>query len=81
VRREGTEVIEATLAAEDAWVDRVRERISPCSNSPVVAQGANVLGKARVMLPYMAGAATYRARWEEVASEGYVGFVRTAAPG
>ena len=82
LRREGTEIIEATLHAEDAWVDHVREiaeyTLFPKTDSWYM--GANVPGKPRVMLPYVAGAAAYRTRCEEVVADGYGGFVRTPAP-
>jgi cyclohexanone monooxygenase len=67
--------IEAGEAAQDAWVEHVNEvahaTVFPLANSWYL--GANVPGKPRVFMPYIGGFATYRARCEEVAANGYEG--------
>ena len=44
----------------------------PRANSWYV--GANIPGKPRVFMPYVAGVAAYRRKCEEVAARGYEGF-------
>ena len=69
-------VIEATTAAQDAWVEHVNEvaapTIFPLANSWYM--GANVPGKAQVFMPYIGGFPTYRDKCNEVAANGYEGF-------
>ncbi|MCB1694147.1 MAG: cyclohexanone monooxygenase, partial [Pseudomonadales bacterium] len=69
--------IEATDEAQEAWVDHVREAadatLFPQANSWYV--GANVPGKSRVFMPYVAGMTAYRAKCDEVAANDYEGFV------
>ncbi len=71
----GLERIEATLAAEDAWVAHVNQvadaTLFPSCNSWYV--GANVPGKPRVFMPYL-GVPAYAAKCEQVAADGYQGF-------
>jgi cyclohexanone monooxygenase len=80
LRANGLGRIEATLAAEDAWVDHVNEVASltlyPSCNSWYV--GANVPGKPRVFMPYL-GFPTYVAKCDEVVAKGYEGFEVAAA--
>ncbi len=68
--------IEATVEAEDAWVEHVNDAANatlyPMANSWYV--GANIPGKPRVFLPYIGGFALYRKKCEEVVSRGYEGF-------
>jgi len=70
------DVIEATTAAQDAWVEHVNEvaapTIFPLANSWYM--GANVPGKAQVFMPYIGGFPTYRDKCNEVAANGYEGF-------
>ncbi len=70
--------IEATISAEDEWVDHVNDVASltlyPSCNSWYL--GANVPNKPRVFMPYI-GFPTYVAKCEEVVANGYEGFVRT----
>ena len=40
--------------------------------------GANVAGKPRVFMPYVGGVGAYRARCDQVARDGYPGFLLTA---
>jgi cyclohexanone monooxygenase len=41
--------------------------------------GANVPGKPRVFMPYIGGVPVYREICEQVATDGYQGFVLTSA--
>lgn len=81
MRTNGVEAIEATVDAEDAWVDHVNELASmtlyPQANSWYL--GANIPGKPRVFMPYAGGVGTYRERCDQVAASGYEGFVLTAS--
>jgi cation diffusion facilitator CzcD-associated flavoprotein CzcO len=83
LRERGVERLEATQAAEDAWVAHVDEvgesTLFPLADSWYV--GANIPGKPRVFLPYVGGVGTYRKRCDEVAANGYEGFAlkRTSA--
>jgi cyclohexanone monooxygenase len=74
--------LEAEADAQEAWVAHVDElaaiTLFPEGNSWYL--GANVPGKPRVFMPYLGGVAHYRSVCEEVASEGYRGFVRRPAP-
>jgi cation diffusion facilitator CzcD-associated flavoprotein CzcO/acetyl esterase/lipase len=75
-RREGFDAIEATPAAESAWVQHVNDyadiTLFPRANSWYM--GANVPGKPRVFLPYIGGVDRYRRACEEVVDRGYLGF-------
>ncbi|HET9017641.1 MAG TPA: cyclohexanone monooxygenase, partial [Thermomicrobiaceae bacterium] len=68
--------IEASLPAEDAWVEHVDEvahrTLYPLANSWYM--GANIPGKPRVFLPYVGGVGTYRTTCDEVAAGDYRGF-------
>ena len=76
----GLDGIEATVEAEDAWVDHVNQlanaTLFPRANSWYM--GANVPGKPRVFLPYVGGFPQYRSTCDNVAAEGYRGFKLTA---
>jgi cyclohexanone monooxygenase len=67
--------VEATRAAERAWVEHVNQvadaTLFPSCNSWYV--GANVPGKPRVFMPYL-GFPAYVAKCEQVAADGYEGF-------
>jgi cyclohexanone monooxygenase len=73
----GATEIEATAAAEDDWVAHVAEiagvTLFPRADSWYM--GANVPGKPRVFLAYLGGVGAYRDRCDEVAADGYRGFV------
>jgi cyclohexanone monooxygenase len=73
--------IEATVPAEDAWVEHVNElanqTLYPQANSWYL--GANVPGKPRVFMPYVGGVGVYRQRCAEIAANGYEGFTLGAA--
>jgi len=77
----GRDVIEAELAAEDAWVERVNRQaegtLYPRANSWFL--GANVPGKPRVFMPFVGGIGLYRQICDQVVAEGYVGFERSTA--
>jgi cyclohexanone monooxygenase len=81
--RGGHEGIEATVAAEDAWVAHVNEMgaltLYPRANSWYM--GANVPGKPRVFMPYVGGVGTYRQKCDAVAARGYEGFTLSTPPG
>jgi cation diffusion facilitator CzcD-associated flavoprotein CzcO len=78
----GLGTIEATVEAEDAWVDHVNQLASatlfPRANSWYM--GANVPGKPRVFLPYVGGFPQYRSTCDDVAADGYRGFSLIADP-
>ncbi len=76
VREEVLERIEATLEAENEWVDHVAAvadfTLFKHANSWYL--GANIPGKARVFMPYAGGLIEYGKRCDEAASRGYDGF-------
>lgn len=76
MRARGVDRIDATPQAEADWVRHVNEladaTLYPLANSWYV--GANIAGKPRVFMPYVAGCGTYRAECDEVARRGYRGF-------
>jgi cation diffusion facilitator CzcD-associated flavoprotein CzcO len=80
-RERGADRIEATVEAEDAWVDHVNEladaTLYPLANSWYV--GANIPGKPRVFMPYVGGVGAYRRVCDEVAARDYEGFSLTTA--
>jgi cyclohexanone monooxygenase len=72
----GMRTIEATVEAEDAWVEHVNAvanfTLFPRANSWYV--GANVPGKPRVFMPYVGGLNTYVQKCDQVVANGYEGF-------
>lgn len=76
LRAQGLDTIEATVEAEDAWVDHVNTVASftlyPMANSWYI--GANIPGKPRVFMPYVGGVGLYAQKCAEVAANGYEGF-------
>jgi len=76
LRDAGLHEIEASIDAEDAWVDHVNEvanmTLFPGCNSWYL--GANVPGKPRVFMPYI-GFPMYVEKCEEVVAKNYEGFV------
>jgi cyclohexanone monooxygenase len=76
MRAAGLDLIEPDRAAEDEWVDHVQEvahkTLFPQANSWYM--GANIPGKPRLFMPYIAGVGTYRRICEQVVAEGYKGF-------
>ena len=75
LRARGLARIDATRAAEDAWVAHTNDvanlTLYPTCNSWYL--GANVPGKPRVFMPYL-GFPPYVERCNEVAARGYEGF-------
>jgi cation diffusion facilitator CzcD-associated flavoprotein CzcO len=73
----GTDRIEASPGAEDAWGRHVNEladaTLYPQASSWYV--GANIPGKPRVFMPYVGGCGNYRRECEDVVERGYEGFV------
>ena len=76
----GLGTIEATVEAEDAWVDHVNQLASATLIPRATSwyMGANVRGKPRVFLPYVGGFPQYRSTCDDVAADGYRGFRLTA---
>ena len=76
MREQGKTRIEAAEDAQDAWVEHVAEvskaTLMGKANSWYV--GANIPGKARVVMPYTGGQPMYRERCEAVAKADYEGF-------
>jgi cyclohexanone monooxygenase len=81
MRKHGCETVEASPAAEDAWVEHVNQLASatlyPQANSWYL--GANIPGKPRVFMPYVGGVGTYREKCDAVAAAGYEGFALRGA--
>ncbi len=69
--------ISATAEAEDAWRRHCEEVVAhtlfPTANSWFM--GANIPGKKRTFLAYGGGLPRYRKKCDEVAAQGYAGFV------
>jgi len=73
----GIATVEPTASAQQSWVDHVNEladlTLYPKANSWYL--GANIPGKKRVFMPYVGGVGRFRRHCEEVAADGYPGFV------
>ena len=76
--RTGASTIEPTAEAEEAWMQHVFEI---ADGTMLTAQscnswylGANIPGKPRIFMPYVAGVGAYRAQCDEVVADGYRGF-------
>ena len=69
--------IEPDLGHQDRWVQHVNDvadaTLYPLANSWYV--GANIPGKPRVFMPYVAGLDKYRVICDGIAAKGYEGFV------
>jgi cyclohexanone monooxygenase len=80
LRSHGLDCIEATPAAEDAWVAHGNEvangTLYPLANSWYM--GVNIPGKPQVFMPYIGGVGSYRQICDEIAAEGYRGFALSA---
>jgi len=76
LRNNGRQAIEATVEAQDEWVEHVNEvghlTLYPQANSWYM--GANIPGKPRIFMPYIGGVGVYRQKCDEVAAKGYEGF-------
>ena len=81
LRAHGLDCIEATQAAEDAWVTHGNEvahkTLYPLANSWYM--GVNIPGKPQVFMPYIGGVGTYRDICDEIAADGYRGFALSAS--
>ena len=77
LRKHALATIEATKAAEDQWVEHVNDAANqtlfPMANSWFL--GANIPGKPRVFMPYVAKIGVYRKECQEIADNGYEGFM------
>ncbi len=82
LRAQGATRIEAERAAEDRWVEHVNaaadRTLFPLADSWFI--GANVPGKPRVFMPYVAKIGVYRRECDAVAGAGYAGFRLSTAP-
>jgi cyclohexanone monooxygenase len=81
MRKRDLGCIEPTAEAEAAWVAHVNE-VAHRTLYPKAASwymGANIPGKPRVFLPYIGGVGVYRQKCDEVAANGYEGFVMAPA--
>ncbi len=80
LRSHGLDCIEATPAAEDAWVTHGNEvahkTLYPLANSWYM--GVNIPGKPQVFMPYIGGVGVYRDTCDSIAAEGYRGFTLSA---
>jgi cyclohexanone monooxygenase len=76
LRAHGLARIEATVTAEDDWVEHVNAvgdtTLYPLANSWYV--GANIPGKPRIFMPYVGGVDVYREKCDDVVARGYAGF-------
>jgi acetyl esterase/lipase len=83
LRAAGYETIEPTEVAEAGWNQHVddgaRITLYPTANSWYM--GANVVGKPRTFLPYVAGVDNYRLACEAVVVQGYLGFSLSGSAG
>jgi cyclohexanone monooxygenase len=80
LRAHRVDCIEATQAAEDAWVEHGNEvahkTLYPLANSWYM--GVNIPGKPQVFMPYIGGVGAYRDICDEVAAQRYRGFALAA---
>ena len=76
LRDRGVDRIEASVEAEDHWMEHVAElaadTLYPKANSWYV--GANIPGKPRAFMPYVGGCGQYRRECDDVVARGYAGF-------
>jgi acetyl esterase/lipase len=83
LRAEDLVTIEPTETAEAGWMTHMNDgaqiTLFPQANSWYM--GANVPGKARVLLPYVGGVDVYRRACEEVVARDYLGFRRSGPQG
>ncbi len=81
MRERALGTIEATLEAENAWVQHVHDAgqatLFPETDSWYV--GANIPGKPRIFTPYIGGVALYAEECREVVANGYKGFALGSA--
>ncbi|MFG2004913.1 flavin-containing monooxygenase [Spirillospora sp. NPDC048911] len=79
LRGRGHRSIEPAIEAEDAWTAHLDEVAGQTlfPRAPSWYTGANVPGKPRVFMPYAGGLATYEETCQDVAAQGYRGFILT----
>ncbi|MGO1560412.1 Cyclohexanone monooxygenase [Actinomycetales bacterium JB111] len=80
LREAGLGTIEASVDAEDAWVDHVTaeaEQTLYATSRNSWFWGANTPGKAQVFTPYIGGIARYLEAITTAADQDYAGFART----
>jgi cyclohexanone monooxygenase len=77
---EGLVAIEPAVDAQEAWVSHVTEMANASLRSRGNSWylGVNIPGKPRVFMPYVGGLGPYRAICDEVAADGYRGFLMSA---
>ena len=86
MRENGVAAIEATEEAEGSWMDHVNKVAQGTMYTAESCHswylGANVPGKTRQFMPYIGGVGRYRHKCDEIAANGYQGFVmhRDATP-
>jgi cyclohexanone monooxygenase len=77
MRERSLTMVEAEPESESAWVDHVNalagRTLYPLARSWY--SGDNIAGKPRVFMPYVGGVKKYREHCEQVAAQGYQGFV------
>jgi cation diffusion facilitator CzcD-associated flavoprotein CzcO len=79
LRDRGLRTIEATMEAQDAWMEEVNTvaqftlYVAPTCNSWYL--GANIPGKPRVFMPYVGGFQRYIEECDKVVAAGYEGFI------
>ena len=77
MRETGHTCVEAGADTESAWIEHCNETaestIYPRASSWYM--GANIPGKPLVFMPYVGGAWSYRRKSDEVATNGYEGFL------
>ncbi|HIM61231.1 MAG TPA: NAD(P)/FAD-dependent oxidoreductase [Dehalococcoidia bacterium] len=80
MRRGEINSVEADENAETAWVAHVNEVAEPTMYMLADSWylGANIPGKPRVFMPYVGGLGNYRRKCNEVADNGYEGFILDA---
>ena len=82
LRERGIDDASRPTARRRGRVGRARQRGRRCdalSRSPTPGtSGANIPGKPRVFMPYVGGVGAYRKKCDEIAAEGYDGFMLAA---
>ena len=75
----GLDRIDADPEAEAHWIRRIEELAAPTVVGKTNSwwTGANIAGKPRGVTMYLGGAHTYRATCDDIAADGYRGFVLT----
>ncbi len=77
MREHDIKSVEADADAETAWVTHVNEVAEPTMYMLADSWylGANIPGKPRVFMPYVGGVGKYRKKCNEIAENGYEGFI------